>query len=135
MITVMPDTIQTALFTTLRRMIARISIRIRPLQNIKSSRGEPSNRRQVSGLFADALSVGYDDVEGLAASSRNCAVGCGPGVPWELEVLVISSIVNCIYCHRNVMSSINFVIEYLSPIEDRLALAVCKMSPQQEPVS
>ncbi len=40
MITTMPDTIQTALFTTLRRIIALISMRIGPVQNIKNSRGQ-----------------------------------------------------------------------------------------------
>ena len=40
MITTMPDTIQTALFTTLRRIIALISMRIGLVQNIKNSQGK-----------------------------------------------------------------------------------------------
>jgi len=40
MITTMPDTIQTELLTILLRMMALISIRIGPAENIKSSRGQ-----------------------------------------------------------------------------------------------
>ena len=74
------------------------------------------------------LSVGYDYVEGLAAS-WNCAVCGGPCVSWELEVLIVNCIVNAVYCHCKVMSSINFVIEYLGPVIDRLGLTVVEVSP------
>ena len=83
------------------------------------------------GPLSDALSVGYDNIEWLASLSWHgtAAVLSCHGVSWDLEILIINSIVNAVYRHRKMMSRVDFVVEYLSPIEGRLGLTICKMSP------
>jgi hypothetical protein len=82
-------------------------------------------------IFSDALSVGYDNVEGLASLcwNRSAAVLSCYGVPWDLEILIISGIANSVYRHCKAVGSIDLVIEDLSPIEDRLGLAVGEVPP------
>ncbi len=83
------------------------------------------------GNFTDALSVGYHNIERLAPLcwNRSAAVLSCHGVPRDLEVLIVSSIVNAVYRHRKMMSGVDSVVEYLGSIEDRLGLTVCEMSP------
>ena len=79
-------------------------------------------------ILSDILSVGYDNIEGLA-SSRGSAVGAGSCIPRELEKLVIGSITDTVNCHRKAMSSIDFLVEDLGPIENSLGLTIGEMSP------
>lgn len=41
----------------------------------------------------------------------------------------MSSIVDAVYRDRKVMSGVDFVVEYLGPIEDRLGLTISPVSP------
>jgi len=82
-----------------------------------------------------ALSICYDYVERLAASSGNGACRAGPCVPWEDEVLVINSIADRVYGHCDMMGGVDPVVEYLGRVEDGPGLIIVKVSPKQEPVS